>query len=104
MLEVAERGDPGRGELVHPAIVDESDRDGVQEMQLLAPLPPGHDQARLFQQLQMLHHPETRHRQPLFESAQGLPVRLEQLVQQLPRVGSASALNTSSMGERYVTI
>ena len=62
--------------------MDEPDRDGVQEMQLLAPAPPGHDQTRLFEQLQVLHHAEARHRQPLFERAQRLPVLLEQLVEQ----------------------
>ena len=58
VLEVAERCGPGLGVLAHPPVVDEADRDGVQEMQLLATLPLGHDQAGLLEQLQVLHHAE----------------------------------------------
>jgi hypothetical protein len=62
--------------------VDEPDRDGVQEMQLLASAPPGGDETRLFEQFQMLHDAEPRHRQPLFERAQRLAVLAEEFVEQ----------------------
>jgi hypothetical protein len=67
--------------LTHP-VVDEPDRDGVQEMQLLAPAPPGYDEAGLLEHAQVLHHTEARHRQAPLECAQRLPVLLEQLVEQ----------------------
>src|ERR1700733_14638618 len=67
--------------------MDQSDRDGVQIMQLLAPLPPGRDQTGLLQQLEMLHDAEARHRQPLLERLQCLSVLLEELVEQLSARG-----------------
>ncbi len=72
--------------------MNEPNRDGVQEVQLLAPLPPGRDETRLFQQPEMFHDAEASHRQPLLESAQGLSVFLEQFVEQL---------STSRIRERF---
>jgi hypothetical protein len=69
--------------------VNEPDRNGVQEVQLLAaPAARDHD-AGLLEDPQMLHHAEPRHRQPLLERAERLAVLLEQLVEQAParRVG-----------------
>ena len=51
-------------------------------MQFLAAAPLADDKAGLLQQLQVLHHAEARHRQPLLERAQRLPVLLEQLIEQ----------------------
>ena len=82
MLDVAERCGPGLGVLAHPAVVDEPDRDGVQEVQLLAAASPGHDQAGLLEQLQVLHDAEARHREAAREGARRLPVLAEELVEQ----------------------
>jgi hypothetical protein len=43
LFQIAQGGGPGRGVFAHPAVVDEPDRDGVEEMQLLPPAPPGRD-------------------------------------------------------------
>ena len=69
--------------------MDEPDRDGVQEVELLAPAPRGHDEPGLLEHPQVLHHAEARHRQPPLERAQRLPVLAEELVEQAPpgRVG-----------------
>ena len=72
--------------------MDEADRDGVQVVELLPPPPPGDDEARLLEQLQVLHDPEAGHGEPLLERAERLPVFPEQLVEQAPpgRVGQGS--------------
>jgi len=62
--------------------VDEPDRDGVQEVELLAAALLRDHEPRLLEDPQVLHHAETRHRQPLLERTQRLPVDLEQLVEQ----------------------
>ena len=38
--------------------MDETDRDRVEEVQLLSALPPGHHQSSVLQQLQMLRDPD----------------------------------------------
>ena len=50
------------------------------------------DEARLLQHPQMLHDAEARHRQPLLERAEGLPVLLKQRIEQAPpgRIGEGS--------------
>src|SRR5439155_2937089 len=53
-------------------------------MELLASPLLGHDEARLFELVQMLHHAEARHPEPPFERAQRLPVLLEERVEQAP--------------------
>ena len=50
-LEAAERGRPGLGVLAHPPVVDEPDRDGVQEVELLAAPPLGHHEPGLLEHL-----------------------------------------------------
>ena len=51
-------------------------------MELLAPTPLRHDQAGLFELVQMLHHSEARHPKPSLERVQCLPVLLEESVEQ----------------------
>ncbi len=82
LLDVAEGRGPRLRVLAHPPVVDEPDRDGVQVVELLATLLPGHDQARLLEQLQVLHHAEARHREAVGQRARRLPVLTEQLVEQ----------------------
>src|SRR4051794_17693999 len=81
-LQLAERGGPGLGVLAHPPVVDEADRDRVQEVELLATAPLRRHEARVLEHAQMLHHAEARHRQPALEAAQRLPVVAKELVQQ----------------------
>ena len=89
LLEAAEPGGPGFGVLAHPPVVDEPDRDGVQEVELLPAPPLGDDEPGLLQLLEVLHHPEARHREARLELGQGLAVVPEELVEQAPpgRVG-----------------
>src|SRR5215212_605712 len=84
VLEPTKRCSPGLGVLAHPSVVDEPDRDRVQEMEFLAPSSPGYHQARLLELPQVLHHAETRHREAPLERAQRLPVLTEELVEQSP--------------------
>ena len=86
-LEAAERGGPGLGVLADPAVVDEADRDRVQEVELLAASPLGDHQPRLLELLQVLHHAEAGHREAFLEGAQGLAVFPEELVEQAPSRG-----------------
>ena len=72
-------------------------RNGVEEVELLPAPPFRDDEPGLLELLQVLHHAE-RVIRSAFECAQRLSVLPEQLVEQVRRVGSASALNTSSMG------
>ncbi len=67
--------------------MDEPDRDGVQEVELLAASAPGDDEPCLLQLLQVLHHAEAGHREALVERVQRLPVLPEELVEQAPASG-----------------
>ena len=87
LFEVAEPRGPGLGVLAHPPVVDEPDRDRVQEMELLAASSPGDHEARLLELLQVLHHAEPRDVEPRLERAQRLAVFTEQLVEQAPPGG-----------------
>src|SRR5207247_7690007 len=98
---------PGRGVLAHPAVVDEPDRDGVQEVQLLAPALLRDPEAGLLEHPQVLHHAEARHRQSPLERAERLPVFLEQRVEQPPArrggKGPEHCLHTPSIRDCLVT-
>jgi hypothetical protein len=41
--------------------MDQSDRDGVQEVQFLSPGSVGNSETCVFEHTQMFHHPEARH-------------------------------------------
>ena len=109
--ETAEPGTVPSAEMVaEMAKYNESltkDRDGVQEVQLLAPALLRDHETGLFQHAQMLHHPEARHRQPPFERAQRLAVVLEQCVEELaPRrsgEGSEDRFHGPTIGDFSVT-
>ena len=91
-------GGPRLRVLAHPAVVDEPDRDGVEEVQLLA-APPARRDAALPPRARSgasSRRSASSAAAPRARSASARPA--EQLVEQARRVGSASALNTSSMG------
>src|SRR4051794_26994223 len=83
-FDAGERRRPRFGVLAQPAVVDEPDRDGVEEVQLLAAAPASDYEVRLLEHLQVLHHAEARHRQPALERGERLAVLLEQEVEQRP--------------------
>src|SRR5262249_43535380 len=104
-LERTQGRGPGCGVLAHPPVVDESDRDGVQEVQLLAPPLLRHHETRIFEHAQVLHHAEAGHREAPLECAERLTVLLEELVEQAtPRRRSQSPEDRFHGVRLYVTI
>src|SRR4029077_20979340 len=81
-FQARESGDPGLRVFADPALVDEPDRDGVQEVELLPAAPARDHEIGLLQQPEVLHDAEARHGQALLERTQRLPVLLEELVEQ----------------------
>jgi hypothetical protein len=69
--------------------MDETDRDGVEEVQLLPTAAPAHNEAGLLEQAEMLGHGDPRHVVAGGQSHQGLAVPLEESVEQGPpsRIG-----------------
>jgi hypothetical protein len=101
-LEPGERCGPRLGVLAHPTVVDEPDRDRVEEVQLLAAaLARGHE-PRLLQHPQVLHHAEAGHRHPLLQRAEGLPVPREERVEQPPPRGIGERLEDPVHGGEYM--
>src|SRR5207244_13157695 len=102
-LETTARGGPGRGGLAHPPVVDEPDRHGVQEVELLAPSSLGDDEARLLELSKVLHHTEARHLEAARKGAQRLTVVTEQLVEKAPsrRIGECPkhSVHRSTIGD-----
>jgi len=78
--------------LVDPPLVDQLDRDGVEEVQLLPPRPSGDDEARLLQHRQVLHNPEPGHVEALQQLRQRAAVTREELVQEVPAGGVGQCL------------
>jgi hypothetical protein len=62
--------------------VDQPDRDGIEEMQLLPPLLAGDDEPGLLEHLEVLHHAEAGHRQLGLQLRQRAAVTCEQEVEQ----------------------
>lgn len=81
-LEAAECGRPGFRVLAHPPVVDEPDRDGVQEVELFPAAASGHDQAGFLELLEVLHHAEAADAEACLERAERLPVLTEELVEE----------------------
>lgn len=71
-----------RGVLDDPPVVDQLDRDRVEEMKLLPAGPLGDDEPGLLQHAQVLHDSDSRHVHLGFELAQGASFALEELVEQ----------------------
>ena len=88
-LEVEQRADTPLGVLVDPAVVQEPDRDRVQEVELLPARAAVDDEACLLEHAQVLHDPEARHLEPALEVGERAAVALEEPVEQVPprRVG-----------------
>jgi len=63
--------------------VDEPDRDGVQEVQLLPAPALRDDEAGVLEHAQVLHHAEARHVEARLQRAQRLRVLAEELVEQV---------------------
>src|SRR3954454_2383435 len=104
LLEPAQRGRPGLGVLAHPPVVDDPDRDGVEEVELLPPAPPGDHQPGLLEHLEVLHDAEARHGHARLERVQCLPVLTEELVEQTAPRGVAQGPEHVVHGRtRYVT-
>ncbi len=70
------------GVLIDPPVMDQSDRDGIEKMQLLPARPARDDKTRLFQQAQMLHDPDARHVHLGFELGQREAFTLKQKIEQ----------------------
>jgi len=83
VFEVDERGHPTLGVLVDPAVVQETDRNGVEVVQLLPADLVADDQVGFFENLEMLHHAEAREVGQLgFEVDKRPSVLLEETVEQ----------------------
>ena len=69
--------------------MDEADRDGVQEVQLLPARAARDDEARVLEDAQVLHHAEPRHLELRLELRERAAVALEEPVEEMParRVG-----------------
>jgi len=70
------------GVLVDPPIVDQPDRNRVEEVELLPTCFAGDHEARVFEHAQMLHDAETGHLQFGLELSECAAVTLEEPVQQ----------------------
>jgi len=70
------------GVLVDPPVVDESDRDRVQEVPFLPPCSPRDYEARVFEHAQMLHDAEAGHLHLGLELGERAAVALEEPVEQ----------------------
>src|SRR4051794_11554876 len=107
LLELAEAGGPRFGVLADPPVVDQPDRDGVEEVQLLPATFARDHEPRLLQLLQVLHDPEPGHVEALLELAQGLTVFAVELVEQAPpgRIGQRleHLVHASKIGDQMVT-
>ena len=77
------------GVLVDPPVVDQADRHGVEEVELLPARSARDDETGLFEDAQVLHHAEARHLQLGLELGQRAAVTLEEPVEQEParRIG-----------------
>jgi hypothetical protein len=93
VLQVRHGAHDRLGELADPAVVHETDRNGVQEMALHPADLDGRQEVRVFEDREVLHHPETGHLgQVLAQLSQRLAIALEEPIEQDPptRVGERS--------------
>jgi hypothetical protein len=81
-LEVRQRRHVALRVLVDPPVVDQTDRHRVQEVQLLATRPARDDQARAFEDAQVLHDAEARHLQLGLELRERAAVTHEEPIEQ----------------------
>src|SRR5712675_3247563 len=88
-LELGERAQAMALVFADPTLRDVVDRNRIEIVQLLAAALDGRDEVRAFQDGEVLAHGLARHRrsgsgQPLAKLVQGLAVRLEEPIEQLP--------------------
>jgi hypothetical protein len=86
-FEVRERRDLALRVLGDPSIVNEPDRDRIEEVPLLPSRPAHDDEPRAFEDAQVLHHAEARHRQLGLELRQRPPIADEEPVEQIAARG-----------------
>jgi hypothetical protein len=72
--------------------VDQADRHGVEEVQLLPPRPPRDDEPGFLQDPEVLHHAEAGHLQLGHELGERAAVALEEPVEQVPAGGVGQRL------------
>src|SRR4051794_17524946 len=89
VLEVDERRDVALRVLVDPPVVDQPDRHGIEEVQLLPAGSAGHHEPRVLQDAQVLHDAVARHLHLRLQLTEGAAVATEQQVEQEPpsRIG-----------------
>ena len=68
---------------MYPAVVNQPDRDGVEEVQLLAPRPARDDEAGAFEDAQVLHDAEARHLQLRLELGERAAVTRKEPVEEV---------------------
>jgi hypothetical protein len=78
--------------LADPAVGDQLDGDGVEIVQLLAPRPAGDDEAGVFENTQVPHHPEPRHLLARGQVAERAAVALEEPVEEVTARGVGEGL------------
>jgi hypothetical protein len=101
-FQVGHGTDDRLGELPDPAVVDEADRDRVQEMTLLATDLDGRHEVCLFQDAQVLHDPEAGHHgQVPAQLTERLAIALEEPVEQDPTIGIAESPEDGRHGVRH---
>src|SRR5262249_42888213 len=107
-FEVGERLEAPALVLADPALGDLVDRDGVQEVQLLAAAPQDGDEIRVFQNFQVLRDGLPGHVEMLRELSERLAVVGMELVQQEPAAGIGGRLErlveVSCHGSHYATV
>src|SRR5579863_3507232 len=81
-FEVYEGGHTPLGVLVYPPVMDEPDRDWVEEMQLFSARATGDHEPGVLQDAQVLHHAETGHFENRLELCQRQAVVGEEPVEQ----------------------
>jgi hypothetical protein len=82
-FEVRERRNVALRVFGNPSIVNEPDRQGIEEVPLLPSGPAHDDEARAFEDAQVLHHAEARHRQLGLELGERPPIAREEPIQQM---------------------
>src|SRR6185295_2612278 len=82
VLERRERGYVSLPVFADPPVVNQPDRDRVQEVQLLPARPPRDDEARVFEDAQVLHDAEACHLQLGLELGERAAVTREEQVEQ----------------------
>src|SRR5262249_21898129 len=87
LLELRKGSQARRLEFPYPAVGDRMDRHRVDEMQLLAALPPRRQQVGFFENGEMLRHGLAGHLVPFAQLAQRLAVLPAEAIQQPPAIG-----------------